>query len=454
MTDYDDTLTGDNPLRITNEGTGTHSYNVSTIGKVNIFLGSGLERYAVDENNLVWKFGGGDAWGLIAGNNSGTGAGAILWKNHILVASANRVDAYNLGTKVWTKNLTGSNWTGSAHYMHIGADDRVYIADGNLLARISEVDGQTFDAANSGTYSASNNVLDLPSNESITSIVTLGVDLVLGTNNSKLYRWDRVSSSFYNPLRVEAGSIDAMVVLNNLIYIFPSGTTTNWGKIYVSDGNSIEKIAEIPRYLVGEIRTGNSPTFSPTSVYIKDAKIYFTIGGQGDIGGSGRPAAQFAGVWSLNTKGVLNFEHEVSTGEVGQNGISFGGSDANYLSYSISSNNYVDDIKTTRYTSYKAFIETPLIRIGTFNQPNTIRQFDVYFAEPLAVTGEGIRLKVRDDRSATYTTIGEATYANNGGIQKYSFDYLYEGENIQLKAELTTGGDSSATPELMEIRLR
>lgn len=445
---YDGAINSSGRIDITDTGTGTHTITAVNVGLPMYFENGGTTDYFIDNHAVVWAIQDSNAWELLC-ENDGVGNGFILWKDHLIIAEATKMNAYRLSDGTFTENFfdAGNLFSTSNHTMHIGADDRVYIANGRYVSRISEDAGQNFDASNAATYTTTLTALTLPEGELIKSIVTLGVDLMIGTDQSLIYRWDRNFNTYFNPIKVEAGPIDAMILLNNKVYVFPSGTTTNFADIYVTDGNLVNKIASIPRYLIGEARTGQSPKFWNGAIYIKNGKIYFSVGGQGNGDG-------FVGLWSLTETGILNFEHQNAQGEVGSDAVLLGGATEYFLCYLEGSTDYMDDISTSlRYTNYVAYIESPLIRVGTANQMTTYRQFDIYLTGPLA-TGEGIRLKVRDDRNASYSTIDTFDFSTHGAKQKYSFDYFFEGENLQVKAELTTGGSSSSTPELIEIRIR
>jgi len=448
FTTYANAIAGTSEIDITDSGTGTHTVTPTLIDLVKYFVTDGSTTYAGDDNNNVWIVQPTNAWQWI-GDVTGGVDGMIVWKGYLLAAQSDNVDAYNTSTGVWTDSIMDAALaTGVTHVMHKGADDKIYIANGRFLARISETAGDDFDPTDGASFAAPNNALDLPEDETINSIETLGVDIMLGTDKSNIYRWDRTSATYYNPIEVEAGSVDLMVTLGNLVYIFPSGTATNFSNIYVTNGSSVKDIAEIPKFLIGDgAKTAATPLFYNGASYIKDGRIFFSMGGNAS------EAIGYAGIWSLTPEGVLNYEHQNSQAALGTDAVNIGACNPLLLSYETDGTNFVDDMSTDRYTGYKAFIESPLVRVGIANEKRAFSQFDTYLSKPLA-SGEGIRLKVRDDRKATYETVATIDFATYGAIQKLESDYFFEGDNIMVKAELTTGASSTTTPELIEVRVR
>lgn len=419
--------------------------------------------WVLDSGQKVYKStDAGGSWALVTGNGSGNGGGAIVWNNYLFVARAAKLDVYGplSGSPSWTTDWQTIDTASGYHPMFISKNDgKLYIGAANYIASIEQL--STFDPATGGTFTYTQQALDLPPRYTITCLEELGNNLMIGTSSTlnggktaDIFPWDRSSPSFGQPVSLNEFGVGAMVNINNSLFI---GAGTD-GKIFESNGYQAVQIAQIPLSVVNT-DGGKLIAFYPGSFINHFGRLVFgvsssSVGGQGGLG-----------VWSLTktSKGyALTIENTISTGNSGA---------TNFLAvsalYSVARDTLVigwqdhltygiDKINNlARYTSYAAYLESPLYVVGSNLAKRHFTQVEFQLARPLA-TDQGIRLGYRNDTTSAYTTIGTYTYATLGAVTSHNISSpgIAECDMVQIKAELTTAtGNGNTTPQLKSITL-
>lgn len=434
---------------------GLSVYSYYQMGLVKQFV-QGSVLYALDENNVVWYY---DTtysnWFVLGGkgNGSGAGYGMALWKDYLFVFRATTIDVWGpiSGTPAWTTSWQTIT-TASFHPSLVGQDDILYIGCGRYVASVMENTGQTFAPGTGATFTWSAQALDLPSEYSITTMVELGTNLLLGTEHSYLYKariypWDRISSSFGLPVDIQENGVKQMININNLVYVMAGKK----GHFYVTDGTSAKEYRDIPPSLIGsDVSTEANLITYPYAILNIKGHLHT---GFGVIGNT----LTNMGVYAFGEKATLSLANTISTGYTGgtTNDIHIGAlsnkaNNAYWVSWQDGTTYGIDAVsETLRYTTYTAFFETGFYQIGTKRQPKTLQFFEILLARELS-TGQGVRLSYRVNKTDAYTVIGTFDYATHGALHSYVIDNsTVLADQIQFKVELTS--TNATSPELRSL---
>ena len=449
-------------IDLTNAGAGTH-----TLVTVNIKLTKHFTIdprtstiYTVDTDGRVWRSSGG-TWQLITGNTltNSSANGICVWKNFLFVFRNAFIDVWGdltaaLGARTWQNSwqaLVSAAGSGNSHHaMWSLSDDILYWVDDRYVGSLQEV--TTFDPTAAGTYTFTQQALDLPQNAVGQKIEELGGNLMilatLGSNNySALFPWDRISTTFYLPIKLYT-VIDQMIAHNNLLYLLDLEAH----KIWVTNGSSVIEKKEIPEIIV--------PNFAGSTigaVMIHQGRLFFTISG----------TSNYSAIYSLDLESnVLVLEQKISpdtyTTDTNLYYISslVSQSGQYYVGWFYNNGQYggIDSItgrssSTTRYDNFDTYFETALLQVGTTLEKRTFEQVDVYFASPLE-SGEGIKIYYRGDNTSSYTLLTTIDSSTFGQITSVQVPFGFTTDHIQIKCELDSASDSASSPQLLEIRLR
>lgn len=466
--------------------------------------------FAVDSNGRLWglSYAIKGYWHLITGAG-GTAAvnGVATFQNWLFLFRGNTIDVYGKLTDAITSHAWYNNWKtlkSLSTYQPIisrktiiGQDSTLYWTDFNddptttrrgYIGSLKEVSGQTLfaDTGNPSTsnsttnYTFNNGALDLPPGEHPCGLAEVNTKLIIATSvfdqyttnsddMSKLYTWDRVSSSFDFPLKVPVPAIQNIQNVNNIVYIFGSAR----GKVYKTDLSSVVEAFRIPQ----QIYTKNDTT---SSYYEGDFVASYT--GTSNLGGYARDGVGFSyssavygskiyfatnfisgtGVYVYDTSlNVLTIEYQPSTGPGtdlnNQTNIyhivpmpQFSGytPDIMFLtfnSYLISGvtyhtvdNVYLLDNSTTGYGNY---IISDMMILGSNNNKKTISQIEYQLDKPHSANASlnptGIRLSYRQSIGQSWTTIATDDYATNGAITGRVIDLsITDITTLQIKVSL------------------
>lgn len=408
-----------------------------------------------NQNEIIKSTDSGASWSAFSGNTTsgGTGNGLVIWKGYLLAIRNQSIDISAVGSASFSNSWKSLDNSTTWHMAIVGQDDVVYIADGRYIVSLLENSGSTFDPATAGTFTYATKALSIPANETIISIEELGQNLMIGTDKGNIYPWDRVSPSFGLPLSVGDKPIKQMKTINNRLWIVAGSENS----VYVSNGSSIEEVKPLTH-----IDTSSSQlSFNsyPGAIMEHRGRLWFAVS-------NGSPGQN--GMYSLQGN-VLVFENLLST-QYATNG-------ANTLIgalCSIDSNAYligyedgatapttrgVDLVKRTststfRYTSYAAYFDTDLKRVGTPFRKRKFTQVEIILDRNLA-TGQGVKVQYRDKNSGSFTDVVTFDFATYGAVDTLTYPFSGDAvESIQLRVLLTTGASSDTTPFLREVRLR
>lgn len=500
-------------VNITSAGTGTHTVTVTSPSAMQATCkdnNSGAI-YAVDYNGRVWANAmpsGSSSWMLIAGNTltQTYGNGIAVWQNYLFVFRSRSIDVFgplnDLSTAAWTnswQSMNASTSYDSPHKTLVGADNVLYWTDfddstaaSQRLGYIGSVrlaGASAFAPGTGATYTFNNNSLDFPSNEEPAAIAELGTYLTVTTNIkgvnskgnfSKLYWWDRVSASFFNPIIIPEAPVTEMVSTGNLVYIF----TNLRGRVYKSNLSSLAVAFKIPDHLyvptstssgyegqplgasyvgqTGHLGDGTVRTINFTKqARITRRKIYF---GVNMYGGTGLysfdveseiiqlEAAPLNGYGSTPTDStqVICVETQSQTSFLSQTAILMFGT--YYLSgtttYTIDRWDIFSGGDNNYYGSYTASIITDLINLGTANNRKTIQQLE-YKLDRKMISGSGLKIYYRTAIGEAWTLLSTEDFSTYGAITSRVIDFpLTDAEWIQIKVEL------NRNTVLRELRIR
>ena len=405
----------------------------------------------------------GDTWTKlnVQSTSQAAGNGLAIWKGYLFVARNSKLDVFGAlpaagATLSWQSLTTDAGW----HPLFVGLRNVLYIGNGNKVAMIEEKAGQTFDPSNSATYTFTSNALDLPSGYRIKCLQELRDKTYIGTfksdsNNPKarfadIFPWDGSSSSYNLPLQLARNGVNAMLNINNTLYI-QAGDRAEW---FVSNGLVVQDLGKLPQDLIYPGGDGGFFQY-PAAVMQHKGSLFFGSG----INFVTSNAYSPQGVFSFTGKS-LNCENIISTGNDGTSGqVEIGcllglGTESYLIGWGDSGTYGIDKILTsTRCSSYSGYAISDLYQVGTKINPVSFRTCEIQLARPLT-TGQGVRIKWRSNLTASFTTLHTmdfATYGATTGGEKgaASIDNV---EMVQVKAELTS--TDSTTPELLAVILK
>lgn len=415
--------------------------------------------YALGEAGKLYKSTDGTSWAHVSGNTttSSSANGLAYWKDHIFVARDAKLDVLKCADDTWYNDWQSLTSDTDWHPMIVGQDDILYIGNGRYVATV----GDDFAAGAPPTATFTAQALDLPTGYRIKCMTELGKWLMLGTirgtssaadRGADIFPWDRSSGSFELPIKINDYGVHQMVTVGNLVY----AVVGLRGSVYVTNNSSFKLLRKLPESLVtnGTLSAGIFLNFFPGAIMHHRNRIYFGV----SSGTTGASIADALGVWSLGEDGTLVFEHKISTGTMdADTNLHIGallptGSDTYLIGWIDSTDEGIDIVTTNRFSSYDAYVISPLIPVGTALNKRTFQQIEFSLAKPLAAD-QAVRLSYRKDLTNSFTSIGDFTFATVGAVLSHNAPAnIPDAEYIQIRIELD--GTGIATPELKEIRLR
>jgi hypothetical protein len=425
---------------------------------------------ALDSNGVYYESSNtGGAWSEID-DGAGAGQGLVIFKGYALVAKDTKIDAFKISDDSEDADAFTIDSDDTWHPMLVSKNDgKVYGGAGRYIFSIEEKSGQTFDPSNSDTYTFTQQALDLPEGYRVKCLVELGNNLMIGTwkgtsasvftRVADIFPWDRSSASYAQPIELFENGVQAMITIQNQLYIF-AGVT---GAIYTSNGYSTTKIKQIPESLVSVTTdtAGGLYEIYPDAVMQQGNRILFGI----------KNNVATVGVFGFDlATGALSVENLISTGEDGSTSSATTQAvtsllAVNYINFLLGwqdNTTYGIDETTLKYTGFSAFAESALYQVGTTKKQETFTEIEWTLSKALA-TGQGVKLKYRRGLLASWTTIREYLYSGTedddtrvvGDAISYNEIYkISDIENLQIRVELTTPGTGDDTPELLNVKLR
>lgn len=414
------------------------------------FLGNGTS-YSTTLNTLYF-------WGNVGHSTLSTSGslGIGFWLGYLLVLVENKIDYVKISDFFATG---GVNWvygwqtitaTKAGHRAISATDDAFYFCNNSSVGSILENAGSTFDPTSSATYTFNTSALALPQYDAAKCLAQLGVTLLVGGIKTAVYPWDRISTSFNYPLIVAEGYIKNIVATNASGYIFAGKR----GRIYITNGANVQLFKKFPDQLSGT----ENPYYSwGGGLYFRNQLIF----GISATDNSGNAINNFAGMWAidLDTE-ALSMMNSLSTG-------SYAGSvpvlvpmgninplgNAVYVGWISGSNvGGIDYATGSPYTNFESYIDTDIIPVGTYYDPETDQQIEYKLSKPL-VTGESVKVFWRGNLTDSFTQItaltavvGELSGATQVNFQKQQW--------VQLRFQLSSAVSSPSYVKLRELRMR
>ena len=385
------------------------------------------EVYALDSAGTVYKSAdSGATWAVLAGSSSTSahGNGLAIWNNYLFVARDTKLDVCGDGSGT---GIIAANWTLDWqtidsdvlwHPLYISDNDnKLYGGAGKYIFSVEEL--TTFDPATGGTFTFTQQALDLPDDYRIKCLEELGNNLMIGTwqgtnvtdiRKANIYPWDRSSVSFTQPIKIDTYGVHAMKNNGNSLIVL-AGTN---GIVYSCNGASAWAIGQLPQDLSG----GKYLEFYPGALVNYKDKMFFGVGQGGTTTISGM------GVYSLKQTGngnILNFEHTVSTLSDGSlkplkpSALLPMSRDTLLMAWRDDTTYGIDLTTATSYaytTDYSGYFDSPLYEIGNVDNKAKPNQIELHLGKPLA-TGEGVQIKYRKSLSDSWVTVKTMAYADN-----------------------------------------
>lgn len=380
----------------------------------------------------------GDAWDMIE------------YKGYLIIASGTVLSCYGTtnSTAFFDSFKTGLS-TGYYHKLLVGQDDIVYIANGNTVATLTSFVAGTFAVAPTATLSTS--ALDLPEGEYISTLAELGRFLAIGTHGggswsaagsqtrANVILWDRVSSSFNLPVKLNEQGVHAMVSSNNQLYVI-AGTL---GNIYRVDGSSYNLLKRIP--WMKDNRTSSVFVY-PNSLAINQngnllAGLSLYSGSSSDLG--------IYEVDLHSSDHATCLKHTTSTTS-SNTSIGFVQPEYNdrlYVGWGSGSSFGVDYTTTlVPYTSYGTVAESPLYQVSSGYSKKTFQNIAITLGKPL-VSAQNIRVSYRYNLYDDYTVLGTWGYSTYGTVSTITDSIsITDAESLQIKIEIDQDMTASPVP--------
>lgn len=499
-------------VNITGAGTGTHTMTVTNIAAMQATCkdNNSGSIYGVDTLGQIWTNttpGGTGAWMLVSGNTltQTNGNGIAVWQNYLFAFRNRNIDVFgpltDLSTAAWSNSWQTMNASTSydgPHKTLVGADNVLYWTDfddslgaSQRLGYVGSVrlaGASAFAPGTGATFTYNNNSLDFPSNEEPAALAEVGTYLSVGVNikgvnskgnHSKLYWWDRVSASYFNPIIIPEAPVTEMVSTGNLVYIF----TNLRGRVYKSNLSSLAVAFKIPDHLYVPGSTSSGYEGQPLGAsyvgqsgingtggariinFTKQAriarrKIYF---GVNLYGGTGlysfdteaevlqMEAAAFNGYASSLTDAtqVICVETQSQTSFLSQTSILMFGTYYNgTTSFTIDKWDIFSTGDNNYYGNYNGYIITDLVNTGTDNNKKTFQQLE-YKLDRKMISGSGLKIYYRNAIGEAWTLLSTEDFSTYGGIISRVIDFTpTDMEWVQLKIEL------NRNTVVRELRLR
>jgi hypothetical protein len=423
-------------IDITSIGSGVHTM---TVIQPTIVIDSIMTRHGLvllDEDGHVWL------GNLLIIGNTATGAerGLGYLKDYLLVFRSNSIDIMSfydiakiydpVGTSAWT--LSWQSITSSfTHNAKLAVDGKLYFTNGNnIISKIEEVAGYTFNPATPATYLYTAIALTMPNNIVATVLEELGGNLYIGTTTNLLYRWDKYSNDHDYPITVEYNTSDLLSV-GNYLYIF-GGTS---GKIYYTNGTSVAEYYSVPGYLNQEY---SYPSLTFGNAIYDNGKIMFSFRTNTNSyvisGVYGRGGIGFI---DLNTKAfTIKNVFNSSSGSLSYFGLFSISSGIYYTQYANDSDidrlNYVGGPSNGFYSDSSAYFEIALVNVGSSLAQHTFTEIIMSLAENIR-SGESINVYFRENLRSNYVLCATLDTA---GMREKTFDFAQTCSDIQFKVVL------------------
>lgn len=418
-------------------------------------------------------------WSSIAlpgGGSTGTHHGIAFWganatktKGYIFLFAGTSIDLLDLADETtWSKGWASLGGAAVTKNAFVASNNILYINKGTNygFASIAEYSFGSFDGTSGGTSSViTQAALTLPADTFVVGFTELGSKLLIlgssskGDNGAMIFPWNKVDADFDIPIKLyEDGDYKGwQAVVIGLKAYLQCGKGGQW---YVTNGTEAVPFAKMP-ISVMDIAPSSFEIY-PDAVDVVNGLIYFAV----STSAVGTGLYQI-GIYSLNpSTGAINFEHTISTGNVGtlyQVIISSIKSLGNkqflctWVNGLVASDTFgVDKVDSNRYTTDLTYLYSPFLRVGSKLNKRCFSNWEVQLAKPLA-SGDSVKLYYRTAQNGSWLSIINDTVEDAAGDtlsfisvvgeQSGELSRLISCENIQVKCALNKGA------ELLEIRI-
>lgn len=385
--------------------------------------------------------------------NLSKGWDACVWSPKYTVVSYSQSGTGYIGVIVHDDFAATASWEPaeisgltSTHAIKLlmAQDGYMYFTNGNTIGRITAITG----GSGAVSITSSSNVLDLPPNVYAVTMAELGSKLLIGTQKgysysarqdfqgADIYPWDRTSSSFSLPVKIDENGMNAMISHRNQVY-FSAGDD---GRIYTTDGTNYQLVKRLPY--------NKSGRYNPTSwVYLNAMTInqqgHLLVGLSAIYDGN---APTTTGIWETAlTQGYpthLPFfsrdENLGQTANVKIGSVRVLNDDA--LAFGIASGTSYElsvTAATTLNSGYTAKWRTEVFIVGTRKNRKSYSTLEFLLTRPL-IANQGIKIAYRKNLNDSFTTIGTFDYATLGGVISHDTKALIaDAEMVQFEISLS-----------------
>lgn len=413
---------------------------------------------------------------FLSSNNSTTNSsnldGVTYWMGKLWKFRADSIDYWNGSTWVvgWNPTTGGSGFTGSLtatykHYAYNAINNTVYIGNGNYLSALGTSNPLLFDPTNNTTYTYSATKLQLPVTDTVISICEVGggnsptSTLLIGGQQNVIYPWDKVSSSFAQPIYIGDYYIQNMVSANQNAFVF-AGNQNGRGRIYITNATQASLFFKMPDYLFNI----QDPYYAWGDAIFSRNNLIFGCFVQSNAGAVQNVTQVFAITLDLTKNiyvaGAFRSISEIPSPVTNQGNATCLISLVNITSpgfgYIVAWNDNGTapgigySATTAGINSTGASIITDLIPIGTFLKKKTYSQVEYKLRSPLQ-SGESITVTpIMDGVSKTALTFSPTPAT--GEISGYASITFENAQWLQFQIALV-GNSATSGVRLKEIRL-
>lgn len=466
-------------------GTGSGTYSVVTMDKpVARATNYGVQQFkyfVLDKSGRVWGYDSANASAFIwLGNTTltnGNGNGLVVYNNYLFVFRNNKIDYTIIGTITnstwnygWQTLVTSSSINNSHDALQSYNDSKIYFCDANHVSTFYQNQAAaTFDPSDATSYTFTQSILDLPTNDIAQCLAELGPNLLVGGQLNAIYPWDRivrtagsagnlsVLSFFSTPILLAENFVSKMVTVNTNTYIL-AGVR---GRIYVTNGSQASFFKKMPDHISGTVE----PYFQWGDANAVKNQLFFGVSCTTNAAGAN---SQYGGLWGIDLDSTalrlaqkLSYNTYAGIASVVLPIILSSPSSTPpgtglYIGWDSGLSTYGMDITTTApYTTSVSTIDSDLIPIGTFNKPRDLTQVEFRLSRPM-VSGESILIKTRlifNTSDTGYTTTLTASYSSPGQWSGTSNINFKKAQWCQFQIVLNSTASSPSYVRLREIRI-
>lgn len=424
--------------------------------------------YAIDDSNNVYLIDPTQATHTITDKGDVNGKTITHWKGYLLGINGSTL-RYNSSGTTW------ANWDGAPTISHsVGNmlffpsvnDGKLYVVSGNDVDSITE--DTDFNPSSAATFTVTVGAFTLPEGYWALGMAELGAYLIIAAVRTTsafsstlknpvttYFFWDRTKTTADKIIDLPEKEMTNLLGIGGNIFV--SGG--NNGNIYTISESGIRPYAQIP-FDYDNVKTIQIGTWAaPSMAWWQNMLL---------VGVTSKDGLNPAGIYGIDSGGKISHLFTPSDGKDGSDkDILIGGiypydETTLYFGWENDTDNTygIDEVITSgnRQTSYASYLESQFQRVGIQHSLAHFGDIDIQLARPLQ-TGEGVRLKFRENINDSWTTIQTRDdhnfdFATFGAISQFTMPFNKRNvQNIQFRVELTTGSSSTNTPYLLDVTI-